>query len=184
MIKKAAIVLIIMIGFIFTGQSALALGQPKLEVNIISPNHVKDYPGKEENILVQVTNHTNRSIKDLMVYITMADTKKKWTVNLEDYSADKPEQIKEVKAGETKEISLPIRFVYNSNYYLYVTATSTTQGLDIYSSKGIPIEIMGNTKINPLTVQIVSIGMPLVILLIGMWSLKKKRGKRVVGINE
>ncbi|UHA60871.1 hypothetical protein KDJ21_003980 [Metabacillus litoralis] len=103
---------------------------------------------------------------------------KKWTVNLEDYSADKPEQVKELKPGETKEISLPIRFVYTSNYYLYVTAASA-HSLDIYSSNGIPIEIMGNTKINPTIIQVVSIGTPLIILIFVVFNFTKNRRKRV-----
>ncbi len=165
-------------GFFVTEKNAFAMEQPNIEVKIISPNQVKDYPGKETIVKAQVINYTNHSIKDLVVYITMADMGKKWTVNLEDYSADKPEQIKELKAGETKEISLPIRFVYTSNYYLYVTATSA-QSLDIYSSIGIPIEIIGNTKINPTIIQIVSIGTPLIILVFVIIHFTKNRRKRV-----
>ncbi|MFJ7978286.1 hypothetical protein ACIQZI_21865 [Peribacillus sp. NPDC096379] len=178
MFKKAAIIIAILLGFVVTGKNAFAMEQPTVEVQIISPNQVKDYPGKETMVKAQVRNHTNHSIKDLVVYITMADMGKKWTVNLEDYSADKPEQIKELKAGETKEISLPIRFVYTSNYYLYVTATSA-HSLDIYSSVGIPIEIMGNTKIDPTIIQIVSIGTPLIILVFVIIHFTKNRRKRV-----
>lgn len=178
MVKKAGIILAILLGFVITGQSSFAMEQPNVEVKVISPNQVKDYPGKETTVKAQVTNHTNQSIKDLVVYITMADMGKKWTVNLEDYSADKPEQVKELGPGETKEVSLPIRFVYTSNYYLYVTAASA-DSLDIYSSNGIPIEIMGNTKIDPTTIQVVSIGTPLIILLLVMLNFTKNRKKRI-----
>lgn len=178
MFKKAAIIAVLLFGFVLTGQNAFAMEKPNVEVKVISPTQVKDYPGKETTVKAQVTNHTNQSIKDVIVYITMADMGKRWTVNLEDYSADKPEQIIELKAGETKEISLPIRFVYTSNYYLYVTATSA-HSLDIYSSNGIPIEIMGNTKIDPSIVQIVSIGTPLIILVFVVMNFTKNRRKRV-----
>ncbi|WP_449623015.1 hypothetical protein [Robertmurraya sp. Marseille-Q9965] len=178
MLKKAGIVLAILLGFVVTGQNAFAMEQPNVEVKVISPTQVKDYPGKETTVKAQITNHTNQSIKDLVVYITMADMGKKWTVNLEDYSADKPEQVKELKPGETKEISLPIRFVYTSNYYLYVTAAST-HSLDIYSSNGIPIDIMGNTKINPTIIQVVSMGTPLIILIFVGFNFTKNRRKRV-----
>ncbi|KAB7668911.1 DUF2393 domain-containing protein [Bacillus sp. B1-b2] len=178
MLKKAGIVLAILLGFVVTGQNAFAMEQPNVEVKVISPTQVKDYPGKETTVKAQITNHTNQSIKDLVVYITMADMGKKWTVNLEDYSADKPEQVKELKPGETKEFSLPIRFVYTSNYYLYVTAAST-HSLDIYSSNGIPIDIMGNTKINPTIIQVVSMGTPLIVLVFVGLNFTKNRRKRV-----
>lgn len=176
--KKAGIILAILLGFVITGQSAFAMEQPNVEVKVISPNQVKDYPGKETTVKAQVTNHTNQSIKDLVVYITMTDMGKKWTVNLEDYSADKPEQVKELGPGETKEVSLPIRFVYTSNYYLYVTAASA-DSLDIYSSNGIPIVIMGNTKIDPTTIQVVSIATPLIILFLVVLNFIKNRKKRI-----
>lgn len=178
MLKKAGIVLAILLGFVITGQSAMAMEQPNVEVKVISPQQVKDYPGKETTVKAQITNHTSQSIKDLVVYITMVDMGKKWTVNLEDYSADQPQQVKELKPGETKEISLPIRFVYTSNYYLYVTATSA-HSFDVYSSNGIPIEIMGNTKINPTIIQVVSIGTPLLILILVWMNFTKTKKRRI-----
>ena len=51
----------------------------------------------------------------------MADIKKDMTVNLEDYNADKPVSVNELKSGESTTIEIPVRFVYTSKYYLYVT---------------------------------------------------------------
>lgn len=140
-----------------------AAEKPNVEVVIISPDGVKDYPGTEVEIKAKVTNHSNQTIEDMMAYITMADLNKHWTVNLEDYSADQPISIGTLSPNDTKEVSLPIRFVYTSRYHLYVTATSTKEPW-IYSSSAIPIEIMGNTKIDPLFVQIVSIGEPVILI--------------------
>ena len=149
-----------------------------ISVEILSPTQVRDYPGLETTVVARITNNSDYTITDLLAYITMADLGKNWTVNLEDYSADKPEQITELKAGEMIEVSLPIRFVYTSNYYLYVTVTSK-QNVDIYSSKAIPVEIMGNCKIDPTVVQVVSIGTPLIILVFVVLNFTKNRRKRV-----
>ncbi|WP_339061176.1 hypothetical protein [Tepidibacillus marianensis] len=64
-----------------------------------------------------------------------------------------------LKSGETKEIHLPIRFVYTSQYKLYVTVSSDVNQ-QIYSSDAIFIKILGNTKMNPVLVQSVSLGVP------------------------
>ncbi|TXK74020.1 hypothetical protein [Paenibacillus sp. N3.4] len=140
-----------------------AAEKPNVEVVILSPDGVKDYPGTEMKIKAKVTNHSDHTIEDIMAYITMADLNKHWTVNLEDYSADQPLSLGTLLPNETKEVSLPIRFVYTSRYHLYVTATSTIEPW-IYSSSAIPIEIMGNTKIDPFIVQLVSIGEPVILL--------------------
>ena len=178
MMRRAISIVAILFSLLLVGQSAFAMKQPNIEVNILSPQEVKDYPGKEATITAEVTNHSKESIKNLIVYITMADMGKKWTVNLEDYSADKPVQIKELNAGETRKISLPIRFVYTSNYHLYVTAASEEE-LDIYSSNSIPVNVLGNTKMDPMIVQIVSILTPVVLLVIVLWKFNRYR-RRIV----
>ena len=77
----------------------------------------------------------------------MADIKRNMTVNLVDYSTDTPVTINTLKPNETKVIELTIRFVYTSNYYLYIMAVSKEYN-QIISSDSIPIDIMGNTKVD------------------------------------
>jgi curved DNA-binding protein CbpA len=173
--NKASMILIFFF-ILCLPSTTFAMEKPNVEVNILSPDRVKDYPGVEMNVVANVTNHSNEAIEDMMVYITMADLKKHWTVNLEDYSADQPITIGTLQPNETKKVNLPIRFVYTSSYHLYVTATGTKEPW-IYSSSAIPIEIMGNTKINATVVQLVSIGEPVILLgvLVGLIRLRRKK---------
>jgi hypothetical protein len=82
------------------------LSLDKLSISIISPSQVKDYPGKEEVVKAEIKNNTDKTIKDLLVYITMADIKKNMTVNLEDYSADTPVAINVLQPNEIKIIAI------------------------------------------------------------------------------
>lgn len=158
---------------------AMDINPQKLSINILSPNIVKAYPGKEEVIKVQIKNNTDNPIHDLLVYITMADIKKNMTVNLEDYSADKPSSINIIQPGETKTVELPIRFVYTSNYYLYSTVVSKEFN-NIASSTSIPIEIMGNTRIDKNMVVTVSYIEPVLLALGSVFLIVRKRFKHVV----
>lgn len=137
---------------------------PSISVTIQSPDSVREYPGFETKIKAQVTNNTDQAIPDVMVYITMANTVKHWTVNLEDYSADQPISIGTLNPNEVQTIELPIRFVYTDQYKLYVTASSD-QETAVYSSDSIIVDILGNTKINPLIVEIIAIAVPVILLL-------------------
>jgi hypothetical protein len=94
---------------------------------------------------------------------------------LEDYSADKPIVLGELKAMESREVELPIRFVYTSSYFLYVTAVST-QNPSIQSSIAIPIDIISNSKMDIGSVRNVTFGMPAVMLvsLIGVIIYRRK----------
>jgi hypothetical protein len=174
--RKKSYLLTLILCFIFCMLSGtvFADANTKVEVTILSPDQVKDYPGKEAEITTRITNLSNMPIEDIMVYITMADLNKHWTVNLEDYSADKPVVLSALQPGETKEVKLPIRFVYTSKYHLYVTAASTKERW-ITSSSAIPIEIMGNTKIDPTIVQVVSYSMPVILFAGWVVALLRRR---------
>ena len=54
--------------------------------------------------------------------------------------------------------------LYTDQYKLYVTA-SRDQEKAVYSSDSIPVDILGNTKINPLIVEIIAIAVPVILLL-------------------
>jgi hypothetical protein len=150
--------------------------QPKLNVELISPTEVHGFPGIELMIKAKITNNTDAAVPDVMAYITMADIHKHMTVNLEDYSADKPIVLGELKAKESRVIELPIRFVYTSSYFLYVTAVST-QIPSIQSSVAIPIEIISNSKMDIGLVRMVTFGMPAIMLvsLIGVILYRRNR---------
>ena len=156
---------------------------PALTVTILSPDGVsKGLPGREETISAEVTNNTGHAIDDVMLYITMCDLDKHMTVNLEDYSADKPITINSLQPGETTAVKLPIRLVYVDHFYLYVTSASPN--LDhIYSSKPIPIEIVGNTLVSKFMVQVTAAGMPIAVILIITFILLNDRYKRAYALH-
>ena len=81
--------------------------QPNISVTIQSPDSVREYPGFETKIKAKVINNTDQSIPNVMAYITMANTVKHWTVNLEDYSADQPITIGTLKPHEKKRSNYP-----------------------------------------------------------------------------
>jgi uncharacterized membrane protein len=138
---------------------------PQLAIEIVSPDQVKGFPGIEQIVKAKVINLSDQATTDVMAYITLADLGKHMTVNLEDYSADKPVVIGTLQPKESRTVELPIRFVYTSHFFLYVTAVSSTFN-SIQSSGAIPVEIMSNSSMNPAAVGVVSIGMPVLLLLI------------------
>ena len=164
-IYVALIMLLISLLPSFTSAYAKDIDTNKISISIKSPSRVKDYPGREETIKAEIKNNTDKPIKDILVYITMADIKKNMTVNLEDYSADRPVAVNSLQPNETKTVELPIRFVYTSNYYLYTTVVSKQYNQSV-SSDSIPIEIMGNTKVDKNMVMMISFVEPMLLILL------------------
>ena len=146
-----------------------------ISVEITTPSSVEVYPGVEGAITANVTNNTSSDMTNLIVYITMVDVVKNMTVNLEDYSADVPVVIPELKANQSETVTLPIIYVYPSEYHLYVTV-ATKDNLDIISSPSIPVNIITLTKIDYPLVKITSIAVPVLLLLaFGFVSIQRKR---------
>lgn len=176
---KKTLIAVALIGAFFSAfllqeKNTTAAGPNTVDIQILSPAGVKNYPGYETNVVVKITNRSNHELTKAMAYITMADLGKHWTVNLEDYSADKPIQLKTLLPGQSTKVSLPIRFVYTSQYKLYVTVSSDSDML-IDSSNAIPIEILGNSKIDPTFVTVISIVEPLLLLLILLFTLFRSK---------
>lgn len=175
--KKLAVLIVVLALLInLTTVVFASEGNQSLDVKIISPSAVEDFPGREETVKVEVTNHSNQDLQKVLVYITMADLNKNMTVNLEDYNADKPVYIETLKAGETQTIDLPVRFVYTSSYHLYVTVVSKENNL-ITSSAAIPIHIIGNTMINKPVAFGVVITEPIILLFIVMGAIIYRKRK-------
>lgn len=177
--KKFSVILMLTILMMNMVPLAFANDQKQnIQVEILSPDGIKDFPGREEVIKIRVKNNTSNDLHGLLVYITMADLNKNMTVNLEDYNADKPILVDTLKSGESQDIELPVRFVYTSKYYLYVTVANK-ENTTITSSVAIPIEIMGNTKINKVSAMSVAIAEPIVLLgLVGfVYGARRKKYK-------
>jgi uncharacterized membrane protein len=172
--KYFTILLLTSIFFIFTTELTKAESNSDFTIEILSPSKVAEYPGKELKVKVKITNTSEKEIKNVFTYITMANLTKNWTVNLEDYSADQPVTIGSMKPHQEKIVKLPIQLVYTADYYLYTTVVSKDNDI-ITSSDAIPVKIIGNTKIVPLQVQIVAIGMPLLLLILLLVAIKRKR---------
>lgn len=157
-----------------TQTSGVAFAQDTIDIKILSPDAVENYPGLETSVQAEITNLSDTELKNAMAYITMADIGKHMTVNLEDYGADVPILLDTLQPGQSVKVELPIRFVYTSQYKLYVTVSSDDDQ-QIHSSASIPVHILGNTQINPLFVQIVSIAMPVILLLLLFLVTRRKK---------
>jgi hypothetical protein len=152
----------------------------KLAIELLSPSEVKEFPGAEKIVQAKVTNLTDQMVPDVMAYITLADLGKHMTVNLEDYSADKPVVIGSMQPKESKTVELPIRFVYTSRYLLYVTAVSSGS-FSVQSSGAVPVEILSNSNMDPAAVEAVTFGVPLILFIViaavfyTRWNKRKQR---------
>ncbi|QCJ44253.1 hypothetical protein FAY30_21380 [Bacillus sp. S3] len=172
--KYLTIFVLFSVLFVFHSRPANAQSNSNFTIEILSPEKVAEYPGKELKVKVKITNTSDKEIKDIFTYITMANLSKNWTVNLEDYSADQPITIGTMKPHEERIVNLPIQLVYTADYYLYTTVVSKENHV-ITSSDAIPVKIIGNTKIVPLQVQIVSIVIPLLLLSLLLMTMKRRR---------
>jgi hypothetical protein len=174
--KKNIFILFVLSLLLTVSNSSLVKAQEStnFDIQIVSPTEINEFPGKDFKIKVKITNKTDADINNVFTYITMANLSKKWTVNLEDYSADAGTEIGTIKAHEEKIVELPITLVYTADYFLYATVVSKDSTV-ISSSNAIPVKVLGNTAIVPIQVGAVSITVPFLLLIALIFSIKKAK---------
>lgn len=146
---------------------ALATTDPYVSVQILSPDQVTAYPGYETTVQAQVTNNTDQTLTNLVVYITMVDLTKNMTVNLEDYNASVPVVIDSLSAYGTQTVDLPIILVYPDTFHLYVSVANLDT-MTIISSDAIETDIMSQASIDSTVVTVISVVSPVAVLLLAL----------------
>lgn len=159
---------------------AFAAEQGGLEIELISPGNCEDRPVFEEVVVSCVTNNTSDTLENLLVYITIIDTRNNIAVAVDEYGStvDKPRKIERLAPGESVEIEIPIRFMYVGDFELYTSVMHKASDT-VVSAAPITLNMLGDSHINPQIVTTVSAVMPLGLLACaGGISIKRKREKK------
>lgn len=158
---------------------AYAAEQGGLEIELVSPGDCTARPVFEEVVVSRVTNNSNETLEDLLVYITIIDTRNNIAVAVDEYGStvDKPRQIEKLEPGEMVEIEIPIRFMYVGDFELYTSVMHKESGR-VVSTSPITLAMLGDIHIDPNAVKAVSTLMPLGLLACaGGLSVKRKKAK-------
>jgi len=158
--------------------AASTLKDNQLNIDIISNTDIKCYPGLDIVVEAEIKNNSDKTIKDILLYTNMIDTKKNAVVDLGEFNSAKPIYIESLKPNESRIVKLPLNLVFTSSrYYLYVTGFSKDYN-NVVSTKAVTIDIMGNSLVNKNKVIGLSVIEPIAILAVIVVSLLKKKSKR------
>lgn len=159
---------------------ALAATQDGLEIELISPGNCTDSPIFEETVVSRITNNSSDILENLLVYITIIDTRNNIAVAVDEYGStvDKPREIASLQPGEAVEIEIPIRFMYVGDFELYTSVMHKESGR-VVSTSPITLNMLGDSHINPQAVTVVSTIMPVGLLACAaVPSVRRRRKKR------
>lgn len=178
--KKIICTLIVAILTVYA-MSSPVMANSDLSIELISPSGANARPIYEDTVVSKITNNTNETMNNLLVYITIIDTKNNIAVAVDEYGStvDKPRKIDTLAPGETVTIEIPIRFMYVGEYELYTSVMH--KGSDtVISSSPITLVMIGDSNINTNLVMAVSIVIPVILLVIIAWLYMNQRKRRNV----
>lgn len=120
--KKIIYMLIVAMLMVCVMASPVMAGSD-LSIELISPSGANARPIYEDTVVSKITNNTGETMNNLLVYITIIDTKNNIAVAVDEYGStvDKPRKIDTLAPGETVTIEIPIRFMYVGEYELYTS---------------------------------------------------------------
>lgn len=165
----------------FLAVPVLAAGNNDLSIRLVSPVGADIRPVYEDMVVSEITNQTNETMDNLLVYITIIDMTNNIAVAVDEYGStvDKPRKIESLAPGETVMIEIPIRFMYVGEFELY-TSVMYKEDNTVVSSAPITLNMIGDSNINPGLVMVVAIMVPFLILVGIVW-LNQKQKKRQRG---
>jgi hypothetical protein len=117
--------------------------------------------GQYVKLPARITNHTNRTVRDAVSYVSLVDVTKgqQAPVDLEDWSAHRAITISSLSPGQSKNVSWSLRLVKGGNYTVY--ANAIVRG-STRASVGQEVLLFVKTKqnLNPGGVLPVALGIP------------------------
>lgn len=150
-----------------------------LSIDLVSPSGANDRPIYEDTVVSEISNNTGKTLNNLLVYITIIDTKNNIAVAVDEYGStvDKPRKIETLAPGETVTVDIPIRFMYVGEYELY-TSVMHKDSNTVVSSSPITLVMIGDSNINTNLVMAVSIIVPVILLGVIAWLSAKQKRRR------
>ncbi len=142
-------------------------------VAITAPTAIEEYPGVERPLTVTVSNTSKAPVRDLLIYVTMADMTRDLVVDLSDFGASKVYAIDTIDPMKSISLEVPLKLAFTGNFYLYMTAVAKDSGA-MATSHAIPVKIYGATAPSETLVVIVSAAVPGILLVVLLWGIARR----------
>jgi hypothetical protein len=154
--------------------AALASSPPQLAINITSSKTLSGTAGDYVTVDATITNIGNKSLGDIITYLSLVDDVTKLPVDLEDWSAEKGLYIGTIEAGQTLPLNWKIHFVKAGNYSLIVVAEAAGNELPQVSSIT-RFNVEPKINLNPGEVLPVAFGTPVVLIVLLFLLISRRR---------
>jgi hypothetical protein len=163
----------ILVILLIDGASARS-SPPALSIDIASSKTLNGTSGDYVAVEGTITNTGDKSLQDIVTYLSLVDNETKLPVDLEDWSAEKGLHIGTIEAGQTLPLNWKIHFVKSGAYSLIIVAEAAGNELPQVSSI-IQFHVNPKINLNPGEVLPVALGTPIILSFVLILLAHKRR---------
>lgn len=145
----------------------LADSAEPISVEIVSPVGISASPVHHDNIVIRVTNNSDKAYSDLHCFLTVLDVGRTQTLPVDEFGSDafRSRIIESLKPGQSVDITIPVRIMYVGDFRFTATVADCESN-HLYTCPAISVSMLAVSTMNKPLVIGAAAGVPILLAVV------------------
>lgn len=146
---------------------AFADNADPVSVEIISPESISANPVHHDNIIIRVTNNSDKTLSGLHCYLTVLDVGRTQTLPVDEFGSDAFQSriIESLEPGQSTDITIPVRIMYIGDFRFTATVADCESN-QLYTCPAINVNMLAVSTMNKPLVIGAAAGVPILLAVV------------------
>ncbi len=154
----------------------LADSAEPISVEIISPESISANPVHHDNIVIRVTNNSDKAYSNLHCFLTVLDVGRTQTLPVDEFGADAFQSriIESLEPGQSTGITIPVRIMYVGDFRFTATVADCESN-QLYTCPAISVDMLAVSTMNKPLVIGAAAGVPVLLAAAAFFLTRSRR---------
>lgn len=146
---------------------AFADNADPVSVEIISPKSISANPVHHDNIIIRVTNNSDKTLSGLHCYLTVLDVGRTQTLPVDEFGSDAFQSriIESLEPGQSVDVTIPVRIMYVGDFRFTATVADCESN-QLYTCPAINVNMLAVSTMNTHLVIGAAAGVPILLAVV------------------
>lgn len=146
---------------------AFADNADPVSVEIISPKSISANPVHHDNIIIRVTNNSDKTLSGLHCYLTVLDVGRTQTFPVDEFGSDAFQSriIESLEPGQSVDVTIPVRIMYVGDFRFTATVADCESN-QLYTCPAINVNMLAVSTMNKHLVIGAAAGVPILLAVV------------------
>ncbi len=174
--KKLVCLTAALLLLVFSALPVLADNAELIGVEIVSPESISANPVHHDNIVIRVTNNSDKAYSDLHCFLTVLDVGRTQTLPVDEFGADAFQSriIESLEPGQSTDITIPVRIMYVGDFRFTATVADCESN-QLYTCPAISVDMLAVSTMNKPLVIGAAAGVPVLLAAAAFFLTRSRR---------